>query len=1389
VSAERLLAELAEQGVQLKLTTDGGLSVRGRRGGLSDALRQRIADYKPVLIELLKQHQIDVLTSEALPTIAPDPAHWHDPFAPADLQAGFLLGQSEDMEFHVRAHQYVEKEFDELDVARLEQAFNAAFYRQRHNLPVVMPDGQLQVPREFHPLKLKVYDLRQLSEPEAQSTMLKTRAEMARQILPLDRWPTEDIRVSLYGEKRVRLHLNHNNFFGDGYSTVRLMAVAMEHYRDPQTYTELNLSFRDCALALAELEESPLGQASRLYWENRVPNLPGPPPVPRAVGLNSRVRSKLTLRKMRLPEGLWTQFKRYAAQFAVTPSNALTAVYAEVISHWSGSRHFLLNNMVTHRFPMHPEVKEVFGNFASLYPLEVDWREVASFSRRAQQLQQQLLTDMRHQYWSGMKVLQSLNKEQKTIGVAPCPFVVASGLFISGWEEFHYSCLETPQTLLDYQFYEVIDGSLSATWDVFEEFFPAGLIDAMQSGFELLLSRLAQDERAWSEISFDLLPVDQRGQRESIEATPCTSRTDLLHGGLATSAARHPHKPAIVDGKGTLTFKQLHAASNRLGRCLREAGARPGSLIAILHDKGVEQAVAVFGVLASGAAYVPIDPHWPTERIHYLLGSTDANIVVTSRGQKLPPLPDGIRVVYVDGHDLEKYPATPLPATQDPDDLAYVIFTSGSTGVPKGVMINHRGVLNTIADVNRRFGIGERDVLYGISSLYFDLSVYDLFGAAAAGATLVLPAATDDPDPKGWIDDVRHHGITVWNSVPALMQLLVDAAGSADVELPSLKTVMMSGDWIPVPLPEQIKQVAPFAALFSLGGATEASIWSVHYPIEKVDPSWPSIPYGRPLANQAWHVLGENGEDAPTWVPGYLHIGGEGLALGYWGDEAKTNAAFVRHVRTGERLYKTGDLGRYLPDGSLEFLGRADFQVKIQGYRVEPGEVETVLAQHPDVRAAAVTASATVAGKQLVAFVVPEVAGEGVNTELLQDYLRGKLPAYMMPAHILPLKQLPLTANGKVNRAALAKLGPASEARREFVAPRDVIEKELVAIWEEVLATSPIGICDDFFDLGGQSFAAVRVMTRIAQQFGRRLPLSALVEGRSIVALARSLQANDLWSPLVQLRAKGDDTPCFFVHPAGGNVLCYRGLAGKLDRPFYGLQAPGLFGEQPPLDNVEQMGMLYREALQKAWPSGPYLLGGWSSGGMIAFEIARQLEMLGEEIERVIMVDAPAPMQNGPVDDFTLLLWFLDDLDLGIDTARLRHDHVSTEADPSLTAVLEQIREQQGLGHEIDPEQLQHVLSVFKRVVRAGRDYRPGAIDADITVLRAKDGDVSEFADHPAFAAIDWGWREFTRGQIECSWVPGTHYTVLQKHNLDALVDALSATVVRQQRLRVVGAA
>lgn len=1311
-------------------------------------------------------------TASEAAALVPAPDQWLAPFPATDLQLAYLGGEGAGVEYPVRANHYVEHSLAAgLDPARLEAAINRALLRQRHNLVVLRPDGQLEVPPTFTPLRLlAVHDLRGRDAPAAEQALREIREPLQRRVLPLDRWPWMEFRACLLGGE-TRLLVNTTNHFVDAITFRGLMADTQRFLAQPDAVLPPpSLSFRDCVLAYRQLEASASGQASERYWRERIAQLPHAPALPQRAGVDRGTRSRLVRREATIPAPHWAALRRTAGRLGVSAGVALQGAYAQVLAAWSGSRHFLLAHMTSFRQHVpHPEAGEIAGGFGAVYPLEIDLREPCPFHQQVQRLQAQALRDAQHQHWGGGRVWQALAQARKTAGRATAPFVVVSGLDLPPWDQPFHGCLETPQVLFDHQFWNLADGRLWLVLDVNEQHFPPGLVDAFWDAYQSLLLQLGEDESAWERQHFDLLPAAQRESRAAANATAAEAPTGLLQQLLQRAADEWPDRPALITNERRVSWCGLQAWSNRLSHRLREAGVGRAAPVVVALERGAGQVAAVQGVLGAGGAYVPVDPAWPGERIAFVLRDTGAGCVVTSLATRATlALPAQLQCVCVDDTALDHYPATPLPPLQQPGDLAYVIYTSGSTGQPKGVMIDHRAALNTVLDVNRRFGITQHDVVYGISALSFDLSVYDIFGTAAAGATLVLPSGAEAQQPAAWIEAVQRHGVTVWNSVPALMQLLGDAAHIGSQVLPSLKTVMLSGDWIPVTLPGQARRAVPHAAWHSLGGATEAAIWSIAYPIGHVDPGWTSIPYGKPLANQRWHVLADDGSDAPDWVPGHLHIGGLGLALGYWGDEEKTARAFVSHPRTGERLYRTGDLGRYLPDGKLEFLGRADHQVKIQGHRIELGEIEHALLSHPGVQAAAVLAQGEHADRRLVGFYAA-APGHGVDSAALQAHLRARLPAHMVPQQLTGLPELPLSANGKVDRAALQQqaLKPAADPPPAHQAPRTPLETQLAQIWQGVLGAAAIGVHDDFFALGGQSFAAIQVMTRIAQQLGRRLPLGELLRGRTIANLAHSVEQAARWSPVVRIREAAAGEPLFLVHPAGGNVLCYWPLAQRLQRPVHGLQAAGLDGEREPIDDLPAMAALYLQALREVQPQGPYHLGGWSSGGLVAFEMARQLEAAGETVRQLILVDTPSPwplaLAATAVDEATLLRWFVQDM---APAAALAARGRRCESLDQAVALIDEHRRD---ADALTLAQIEPVWRVFRATLKASQAYRGGRVRSAITVAKASEQRVDEFALHPDRHAPDWGWSRFTEGGVQPQAVPGDHYAMWQGAGLDLL--------------------
>jgi yersiniabactin nonribosomal peptide synthetase len=820
------------------------------------------------------------------------------------------------------------------------------------------------------------------------------RREMSHQVLPAEKWPLFDIRASRLKDGWIRLHVSWDALIADAWSFFSFTSDWYEFYRNPETeVTPLDISFRDYVLAEADLQDSELYRRAKEYWTSRLPDLPPAPELPLAREPASIKQPRFNRRGFRLPAQVWQNLKDRATRNNLTPSGLLIAAYADVLSVWSKNPRFTINLTLFNRLPLHPQVNNIVGDFTSTILLGVESSEKDGFAARASRLQRQLWQDLDHRYFSGVQVLRELARLRGDFKKSVMPVVFTSALNmealgcdvsgVSKLGEMVYSISQTPQVWLDHQVYEQ-DGELVLTWDAVEELFPEGLLDDMFAAYCGFLQRLAEEEDAWQRTARHLIPAAQLEKRAGVNATEAPLSPEMLHTLFHNQVPHRQDHPAVISSNRTLSYQELFTCSNHIGHLLREKGAEPNSLVAVVMEKGWEQVVAVLGILNSGAAYLPLDSELPGERIRHLLADGKVDLVLTQSWlDEMLEWPDGIRRFFVDKAASAKEDGTPLKPAQGPDDLAYVIYTSGSTGFPKGVMISHRGAVNTILDVNKRFDLGPEDRVLAISNLNFDLSVYDIFGTLAAGGTIVFPDPDKAREPAHWLDLTTDHRITVWNSVPALMRMFEEyLSGGTDAAPLSLRLILLSGDWIPLDLPDKIKSYCNGVRVIGLGGATEASIWSNLCPIEKINPNWKSIPYGYPMLNQRFHVFNESMEDCPEWVPGQLYIGGIGLAKGYWRDEEKTKSSFIVCPQTGERLYRTGDFGRYLPDGSIEFLGREDFQIKINGYRIELGEIETTLKRLPGVKDAVVTVTeGTGKEKQLAGYVVPNHEKESVLFE------------------------------------------------------------------------------------------------------------------------------------------------------------------------------------------------------------------------------------------------------------------------------------------------------------------------------------------------------------------------------------------------------------------------
>ncbi|QGZ37685.1 amino acid adenylation domain-containing protein [Pseudoduganella flava] len=942
--ATQLTAVVRDQlGVQLKLAE---LFDHPRFGDLAACLEGRAGTEQ------------GAAAAAPLTRVAPDHAHRHEPFPLTDIQQAYWVGRSGTMELgDVATHIYLEVDIRQGELDRFVAAWNVLIRRHDMLRAIFLPSGEQQILAEVPPYAFEVIELADLDEDEAERRRLALRERMSHQVLPADRWPLFDIKALRAAPRRFRLCISIDILLVDAWSMNMLIEQWLQLYREPAlALAPIDFSFRDYVLAERALQDSPAYRDSERYWFDRIGSLPPAPDLPLAQAPSALRNPQFSRRSYQMPRERWSALKQKAVSAGLTPSGVLMAAFSRVLARWSAQPHFTINLTMYSRHPFHEQVEQIVGDFTSLTLLEVDLRHPGAFLAHAEGVQKQLWADLDHRYVSAIHVLREMTRRNGSRVAMPVVFTSTLGVRALEHEtdatdelgEEVFGVSQTSQVWLDHQVMEW-KGQLRFNWDAVDVLFPAGMVDAMFDTYCRYIEQLVDDAAAWHDTAApDLLPPEQRALLAAANDTTFTQELPLLHRGFEAQALAAPERAAVIAPDRVLTYGALLTHAQGLGALLRERGVAPAEPVGIYMEKGWQQVVAVMGILAAGGAYLPIDPALPDERLAYLLENSGLRQVVVSAALA-DQLATRARCAAVVLEDVAPVaPGTPLlTPRQQLDDLAYVIYTSGSTGRPKGVMVPHRGAANTAADINRRIGLTPEDRVFALSALNFDLSVYDLFGTLSCGAALVMPAAAALRDPTHWSALIREHRVTVWNSVPALMQILVTHAAAEGGPAPMpLRIALLSGDWIPPALPARMAALWPHTAVLGAGGPTECSIWSACHPVVPADWDKDSIPYGRPMVNQQIHILDSQLQPCPLWVPGELYVAGDGLALGYLADPERTAALFVHHPVTGQRLYKSGDLGRWLPCGDIEFLGRNDFQVKVNGYRVELGEVEAVLRQY-----------------------------------------------------------------------------------------------------------------------------------------------------------------------------------------------------------------------------------------------------------------------------------------------------------------------------------------------------------------------------------------------------------------------------------------------------------
>ncbi|WP_276830946.1 colibactin hybrid non-ribosomal peptide synthetase/type I polyketide synthase ClbK [Frischella perrara] len=909
-----------------------------------------------------------------LPPAVFQPDQQHLPFPLTDVQQAYWVGRRKSMGLgNISTHIYVEYELRGLEQDKFNQALNKVIARHGMLRAIVTDDGMQQILPEV-PAYHAQFHVTQ-NDNEFQQLCLSLRDTMSHQMIDCSRWPLFEIAGVVDHDNKTRLHVSIDLLVADAWSLELFMRELAWFYHHPQeTLPDITYSFRDYVQTLKSYEQTPQYERAREYWRERVQTMPSGPRLPLLVDPSELDNPSFVRRSHSLSRALWQRLKLQAGQMNITPTTLLLSCFAQVLARFSASQHFTLNLTLFNRLPLHDDINYLVGDFTSLTLLEVDLNEGETLHERAKTIHNRLWNDLDHRLFGGIQVSRLLVQTHRDPAKSVIPIVFTSLLnqdearweesdnIFSQSQEDQYSVSQTPQVWIDHQVMER-QGELHFNWDVVEALFDKQLIEQMFDCYCSLLKTLATRPQSW-DLAQDILNLPS----VSAPVEQTDAPTALMHHGLLQQAQLTPDATALMTSKHSITYHQLSTAANEVAHALQAQGIKQGDRVIVAMEKGWQQIAAVHGILRLGAVYVPVDPSQPVSRQSLIINECAAKALITQPDVELAN-PTHLPVIVVTEQMLAA-PFTPLIAeTAEMTDVAYIIFTSGSTGTPKGVMIDHRAAMNTLEDINSRFNLVPSDRVFGLSSLSFDLSVYDAFAPFMVGACLVLPEAGHEKDPRHWLDMLDMGDVTVWNSVPALMQMLCEYLSNSAGRCPDLRLALLSGDWIPLTLPAQMRtRLNQEMTIISLGGATECAIWSIFFPIENVEPDWKSIPYGSGLRNQPIYILNDKLEECPVGVEGEICIGGMGLAHGYLNDSEKTAASFVWRNDHAERIYRTGDLGRYFADGQVEFLGRKDNQVKVNGFRVELGEIERCIESHQDIEQSVVVAVGNRENRRLIAF-------------------------------------------------------------------------------------------------------------------------------------------------------------------------------------------------------------------------------------------------------------------------------------------------------------------------------------------------------------------------------------------------------------------------------------
>lgn len=1287
--------------------------------------------------------------------------------------------------FHIQGH---------LNITTLEQSLNEILKRHevlRTNFTLVNGEAVQKIAPELN-WDLSIINLEHLSGKDWESQVKQFAASLAKKTFNLAKELLVRATLLRLSQEEHVLLVTMHHIITDGWSWGVFLRELSTLYaafstNQPSPLPELPIQYADFAVWQRDRIQNEFLATQLNYWKQQ---LKGELPVLQLPTDRQRPNSTTfsgAKQYFKFSASLTNALRKLSQREDSTLFMSLLAAFNVLLYRYTNQEDILIGSPIANR--NRAELEGMLGLFVNTLVLRNNLNGNPSFCELLHRVREVTLDAYAHQDLPFEMLVEELQPERDlsrnplyevmfVLQNTPTSVHEVSGLTFRTLE-FDSGTSQLDIFLSMSESEEGLTGCLEYNTDIFD----STTINQFINNFQILLENIVENpQQRLSELSL-LNSSEQEELLFKFNQTRADYPQDAtLHQLFEQQVEQTPDSVALISESEELTYRQLNHRVNQLVYYLQKQGVIKETLVALCLERDLDMVVGILAILKAGGTYIPLDPSYPESRLNFMLADSQASLLITKQEILEKLSLSSAKTICLDIHfdEITQESIENPINTLEADNLAYIIYTSGSTGTPKGVLGTHGGTVNGLHWLWKTYPFTQGEVCTQKTAISFVDSVWEIFAPLLQGVPTVIISNANVVDSQLFIETLAHHKVTRIVLVPSLLRLLVDNYSHLVKKLLQLKLWITSGEALSVNLVRTFQELIPEAKLINLYGSSEVSANATYYDTSLLQNQGHNVPIGRPIDNTQIYVLNQDLQPTPLGVVGELYVAGDGLAKGYLHRRELTQKRFIDNpFIPGNKIFKTGDLVRYLKDGNLEYLGRSDEQVKIRGFRVELGEIATVITQHPDVQESVVIEGKDAQENQcLIAYLVTDK--EDITAQLL-PYLQQKLPSYMLPSAFVVLDALPLTPNGKVDKRAL----PNNEIIRQntnksFVAPRNFTELALVKIWGNLLNTSPIGVTDNFFELGGHSFLAVRLMALIQDRFGHNLPLSTLFENPTIEKLAAVVtqpSRKSSNSHLVAINSSGDKTPIFCIHGAGGNISPYFNISRRLGEnyPFYALE-DSLEQDRPEIISVEETATRYLQEIRKVQPNGPYLLGGHCYGGVLAFEIARQLHNQGDTVDLLVVIDAILPetiIEPTDDDDAKFLLRIAEsmktgsDVDLSVPFEELR--------DLPLTEKLNLINKKANcIFSDAELQDFLRHYELFKAHVQAMRSYVPLCYPDSITLFRASEEIVHDF-DNPEWYTNDplLGWGKCSSQPIQFIDVPGDHFSIFVEPHIQELAKQL----------------